>query len=84
MTVTVYSRPGCGLCTATKVALEARGIACTSIDVDADHEAKEAVKSLGYRGLPVVVVSEERHWGGFRLDLINELAKEQSMQGGAE
>lgn len=73
MTITVYSKPACVQCTATTRALDRRGIAYTVIDVSADTHAYELVQELGYRQVPVVIAGE-RHWSGFRPDMISALA----------
>lgn len=73
MTVTVYTRPNCGPCSATKRALEKAGIDFTIVDLVEDTEALATVKALGYLQAPVVVTDSE-HWGGFRPDRIKALA----------
>lgn len=89
MIVTVFTKPGCGPCIATKTAMDARGIPFAIIDVTKEPAALKIVSDLGYRAMPVVIVGDiaaetiERHWGGsFRIDLINELAAEMEMQEG--
>lgn len=73
MTVTVYSTPGCQQCTATKRALESQGIPYDPVDLSKNDEALQFLKELGYQQAPVVVVSEDDHWYGFRPDRIAEL-----------
>lgn len=74
MTVKLYTKPGCGPCTSTKRALEARGVPFDLIDVSQDPEALAFITSLGYRTAPVVYVGPDHHWGGeFRHDLIRQL-----------
>ena len=75
MSVTVYSKPACGQCTATYRALESKGIEYTVIDLSQDDEAMARIKELGYLQAPVVVTKTE-HWGGFRPDKIGELARQ--------
>mgnify|MGYP005615404291 FL=1 len=74
MTVTLFSKPACVQCTATVRALDGRGIGYRVRDLSEDPEALEKVKALGYLQAPVVV-TDEKHWSGFRPDLINELAE---------
>jgi hypothetical protein len=38
--ITLYTRPGCGLCHEMKVELERRGFRVTEIDIDGDRELK--------------------------------------------
>ena len=70
--VTVYSKPNCPQCTQTKKKLEQRGIAFEVIDISQDKNAAQTVTDLGYRQVPVVV-SGEKHWSGFRPDLLSAL-----------
>lgn len=71
MTV-VFGKPGCVQCTATTRALDASGVEYTYRDVSTDPAALQAVKALGYMAAPVVVAGD-RHWSGFRPDLIDTL-----------
>ncbi len=64
MTVTIYSKPACQQCTATKRYLDARGVEYTSVDITEDADAYEYVTSLGYQQAPVVQAGE-RTWSGF-------------------
>lgn len=70
--ITVYSKPSCVQCTATKRALDKQGIEYEIFDLSVDEKALEAVKELGYMQAPVVVAGDE-HWSGFRPDKISEL-----------
>ncbi len=70
--VTVYSKPNCPQCTQTKKKLEQKGIAFEVIDISQDKQAAQTVTDLGYRQVPVVV-SGEKHWSGFRPDLLGGL-----------
>ncbi|MEE1619725.1 glutaredoxin-like protein NrdH [Brachybacterium sp. J153] len=72
-TVTVYSKPLCVQCDATKRALTKAGIAYTVVDIAEDAEALATIKALGYVQAPVVITSED-HWSGFRPDRIKALA----------
>ncbi|ADZ69878.1 glutaredoxin-like protein NrdH [Polymorphum gilvum] len=72
MTVTVYSKPACVQCDATTRTLTARGVAFDIIDLTEDDAAMEAVQSMGYRQVPVVVAGDD-HWAGFRPDKIGAL-----------
>ena len=72
--LTVYTTPGCGQCTATSHALDAKGIQYSVVDVTENTDALDYVKQLGYTSAPVVVVDDQEHWAGFRIDLIDQLA----------
>lgn len=73
MTVTLYSKPACVQCDATKRALDKQGIAYTIIDLSEDAAAMDLVTGMGYRQAPVVVAGND-HWAGFRPDKIGALA----------
>ena len=75
LVVTVYSKPACVQCTATKKALERKGIRYTEVDLTTNDAALEYVtEELGYSAAPVVVVDDHHHWSQFRPDLIDNLA----------
>lgn len=74
MTVTVYSKPACVQCTATKRDLENRGIEFNEIDITQDDAAREMVLGLGYLAAPVVVTDTD-NWGNYRSDKIAALAE---------
>ena len=65
MDITVYSKPFCVQCDATKRALNKVGIPYDIVDITEDADALATVKSMGYVQAPVVVTSED-HWSGFR------------------
>ncbi|MGP5056963.1 glutaredoxin-like protein NrdH [Brachybacterium paraconglomeratum] len=73
MSITVYTKPHCVQCDATKRALNKSGIAYDLVDLTEDELALERVKALGYAQAPVVVTSED-HWSGYRPDKLKELA----------
>lgn len=73
MTITVYSQPACVQCTATTRALDARGIPYDLVNLTEDQAALELVTSMGYRQAPVVIAGE-KHWAGFRPDMIGQLS----------
>ncbi len=74
MKLTVYTKPGCQQCIATKKHLERAGHEVNFVDITKDAEGEAQVRALGYQSLPVVMVSKGKHWYGFRPDLIKELA----------
>lgn len=73
MSITVYSKPACVQCTATKKALDKAGLEYELIDISMDDESRDYVMSLGYLSAPVVVVDGD-HWCGYRPDRIKSLA----------
>ncbi|MDI9914384.1 glutaredoxin family protein [Rhodococcus sp. IEGM 1379] len=79
MKVTVYSKPFCVACDATKRLLTKLQISHTVVDVTEDAKALAYVKSLGYSGAPVVVAelpSGIQHWAEFREAKMKELSRE--------
>ncbi len=74
MSVTVYSKPNCVQCNATKRALDKNGLEYVEVDLTQDAQALDTVKALGYQQAPVVFANGD-HWSGFRPDKINALVK---------
>ncbi|MBR5951020.1 MAG: glutaredoxin-like protein NrdH [Actinomycetaceae bacterium] len=74
MNVSVYSKPVCVQCKATKRAFDNAGVRYTEIDLSQDEKALNKVKALGYSAAPVVIAGSE-HWSGFRPDKIKETVK---------
>lgn len=73
MTVTLYTKPSCVQCTATKRALDKNGIDYETTDISLDDDARNYVVGLGHLQAPVIVVGEE-NWSGFRPDRIKKLS----------
>lgn len=78
--ITVYSTPRCVQCKLTYSWLDERGIPHRSVDLSKSPDDMAAVQALGYLRAPVVIVnddgdtSNEKHWYGFRPDLLAEFA----------
>lgn len=73
MSITLYTKPACVQCNATKKALDRAGLEYTSVDVTLDEEARDYVMALGYVQAPVIEANGE-HWSGFRPERIKALA----------
>ena len=73
MSITLYTKPACVQCNATKKALDRAGLEYTSVDVTLDEEARDYVMALGYVQAPVVEANGE-HWSGLRPERIKALA----------
>ncbi|CAM3977574.1 glutaredoxin-like protein NrdH [Helcobacillus massiliensis] len=73
MEITVYSKPMCVQCDATKRAFTKAGVAFNVVDLTEDADALATVKALGYQQAPVVMTSTD-HWAGFRPDKIKATA----------
>jgi glutaredoxin-like protein NrdH len=71
MTVTVYTKPACVQCTATRKALDKNGVEYDVVDITEDPDARDYVMSLGLQA-PVVIAGEQ-HWSGFKPDAIRSL-----------
>ncbi|WP_124054524.1 glutaredoxin-like protein NrdH [Arcanobacterium ihumii] len=74
MSITVYTKPSCVQCNATKRALDKSGLDYAEVDLTQDEEALATVKALGYQQAPVVFADGD-HWAGFRPDKIKALVK---------
>jgi glutaredoxin-like protein NrdH len=77
VTVTVYTKPNCQPCRATKRWLDVRGVDYQSVDVSTSPDDLAAIKALGYEGVPVVIVSgrtpeTDLHWHGFHPDYLTK------------
>jgi glutaredoxin-like protein NrdH len=72
MAVTLYTKPACVQCTATRKALDKSGVEYNVVDISEDPAARGYVMSLGYLQAPVVIAGEQ-HWSGFRPDAIKSL-----------
>lgn len=73
-TITVYTRPACGPCIATKVAMDKQGLDYDVIDISTNDEARDYVMALGHLSAPVVVAGDQ-HWSGFRPERIKAIKK---------
>ena len=71
--VTLYTLPSCVQCDATKRFMKRHLIDYEEVQLQETPEAREMVKGMGYTAAPLVVAGE-RHWSGFRPDLIESLA----------
>jgi glutaredoxin-like protein NrdH len=83
ITVTLYTKPGCGPCIATKHALDAAGIHYQTIDLDTNLAAVEHIKRLGYLQAPIIITPTD-HWSGYRPDKLSELIDAPIMSVGRE
>lgn len=76
MTITLYTQPACSQCNMTKKWLDdpERGNLkgqYNVIDLSESPDDLSKVKELGYLSAPVVVAGN-KHWYGFRPDLLKE------------
>lgn len=75
MSITVYSKPRCVQCDATKRALTKRGISFDEVSIADDPQALDQLKDMGFRQAPVVLAGDDS-WSGFRPDKIKALETE--------
>ena len=73
MSIIVYSKPACPRCDATTRLLDRLEADYQVIDVTTDANAFALVTSLGYKEAPVVI-TDQGHWAGFRVDRIRDAA----------
>lgn len=77
--ITVYGRPGCHSCRATRRILARQGTPFQYIDLAENPEHMPVIRELGYASLPVVTITNDageivEHWSDFRADRIKLLA----------
>ena len=74
MSITVYTKPNCDQCDATKRRLDKHGLQYRIVDITEDFVTSE----LGYLQAPVVVVDrsdgDREDWSGFRIGRLDALA----------
>lgn len=70
---TVYTKPACVQCDATKRLMDNLGINYEAVDITEDEVAYEQLVEMGYQGVPVVI-TDHGSWSGFQPDKINLLA----------
>lgn len=72
--ITIYTRPGCAPCYATKRHLDRLGLEYATIPAEVPEHAAH-LRAMGYQSLPVVVWGSH-HWSGYRPDLIQRAMEE--------
>jgi glutaredoxin-like protein NrdH len=71
MTPTIYTKPNCVQCNATKKYFDDKGVAYTTVDITKDEEALDLLLAEGFKSAPVVNAGT-KWWSGFQPDLIDE------------
>lgn len=74
MSVTVYTKPSCVQCDATKRMMNSLGIEYSTVDITEDQEAFEMLLAKGFKAAPVVI-TDSGSWAGFNPDKINSLVE---------
>jgi glutaredoxin-like protein NrdH len=72
--ITVYTKPACVQCEATKRMMDKLGIDYNTVDITLDTEAFDMLVSKGYRSAPVVITDNDS-WAGFVPDKISGLVE---------
>lgn len=72
--ITLYGKPHCPQCEATKRLFDKFGISYNVIDITKDSQAMEYISSLGFMQAPVVIAGDDK-WCGLRPDMIQKVAK---------
>ena len=71
--VTVYTKPACVQCDATKRMMDKLKIEYSVVDITVDTEAFDMIISKGFQSVPVVIADNDS-WSGFNPDKISRLA----------
>lgn len=73
--IVVYSKPGCGSCSATKRVLDKAGVSYETVDVSVDSAAREMLVERGFSAMPIVAPTGvvESWFGGFQLARLREV-----------
>jgi glutaredoxin len=76
--VKVYGATWCGYCKRAKAYLQARGTPFEDIDVERSAQGKSEFRSLGGRGVPVILVGDQR-MDGYRQETLEGMLKHAGM-----
>jgi glutaredoxin-like protein NrdH len=71
--ITVYTKPSCVQCDATKRMMDKLKIEYSTVDITVDAEAFDMIVAKGFKSAPVVITDDDS-WAGFNPDKISELA----------
>lgn len=74
MHITIYSKPNCPQCAATKRAFDRLGAPYTVVDITTDPVALATLQEAGFRQAPVVFVDSD-FCTGYRPDRIRDVAR---------
>lgn len=72
--ITVYTKPSCVQCEATKRMMDKLSIDYKTVDITLDKEAFDMLVSKGYKSAPVVITNNDS-WAGFVPDKISGLVE---------
>lgn len=74
MSTTIYTKPGCPQCMATRRAFDRLGLDYRTVDITHDPTAAQTLRDAGFLQAPVVV-ADAGSWSGYRPDRIRLLAQ---------
>lgn len=70
--ITVYTKPSCVQCDATKRHLKKLNLEFNEVDITVDTNAYDMIVDMGFKSAPVVITSDDA-WAGFNPDKLNGL-----------
>lgn len=70
--ITVYTKPSCVQCDATKRHLAKLNLEFDTVDITEDQAAYDKIIAMGFKAAPVVITDDES-WAGYQPDKINGL-----------
>jgi glutaredoxin-like protein NrdH len=70
--ITVYTKPSCVQCDATKRLMDRLSIKYDTVDISKNQEAFDMILAKGFKAAPVVITDNDS-WAGFQPDKIAEL-----------
>lgn len=70
--ITVYTKPSCVQCDATKRLMDKLSIEYSTVDITVDTEAFDMLISKGFKAAPVVITDNDS-WAGFQPEKISDL-----------
>ena len=72
--ITVYTKPSCVQCEATKRLLDKLELPYDTVDITQDIGAFDKIVGMGFKAAPVVITDDDA-WSGFNPDKINGLVE---------
>ena len=70
--ITVYTKPSCVQCDATKRHLKKLNLEFDTVDITTDQAALDKILGMGFQAAPVVITDTDS-WAGYQPDKINGL-----------
>jgi glutaredoxin-like protein NrdH len=70
---TVYTKPQCVQCDATKRMMDKLGVEYTTVDIIENPAELDKLIEMGYKAAPVVVTAKGESWSGFQPERITSL-----------